>query len=170
MIGDMQRLLKRLKQRYTGTGPEERVLTVTSAIKAMARAANKIGIPVLTHHDLRHFFATTCIESGVDIPTVSKWLGHKDGGALAMRVYGHLRNEHSREAAKSKLQGLTPSSQSRFGNLILWAPQTSSKLPKIFTREAPGRTPRFDRKQDQSQEVGVQFPLITSDSRPSLFA
>ena len=52
------------------------------------------------HHDFRHFFATTCIESGVDIPTVSRWLGHKDGGALAMRVYGHLRQEHSFSAAK----------------------------------------------------------------------
>jgi hypothetical protein len=31
----------------------------------------------------------------VDIPTVSRWLGHKDGGALAMRTYGHLRREHS---------------------------------------------------------------------------
>ena len=51
--------------------------------------------PHFTHHDFRHFFATTCIEAGVDIPTVSRWLGHKDGGALAMRVYGHLRKEHS---------------------------------------------------------------------------
>jgi len=24
--------------------------------------------------DLRHLFATRCIESGVDIPTVSRWL------------------------------------------------------------------------------------------------
>jgi hypothetical protein len=31
----------------------------------------------------------------VDIPTVSRWLGHKDGGALAMKRYGHLRQEHS---------------------------------------------------------------------------
>jgi hypothetical protein len=31
----------------------------------------------------------------VDIPTVSRWLGHKDGGALAMKVYGHLRDQHS---------------------------------------------------------------------------
>ena len=29
------------------------------------------------------------------LPTVSRWLNHKDGGALAMRTYGHLRNEHS---------------------------------------------------------------------------
>ena len=36
-----------------------------------------------------------CIESDVDIPTVSRWLRHKDKGALAMRIYGHLRQEHS---------------------------------------------------------------------------
>jgi hypothetical protein len=29
------------------------------------------------------------------MPTVSRWLGHSDGGALAMRVYGHLQVEHS---------------------------------------------------------------------------
>ena len=50
--------------------------------------------------DLRHLFATRCIESRVDIPTVSRWLGHSDGGALAMRVYGHLRNSHSIEMAQ----------------------------------------------------------------------
>ena len=42
----------------------------------------------------------SCIEAGIDIPTVAKWLGHRDGGALAMKVYGHLRDEHSKEAAK----------------------------------------------------------------------
>jgi len=36
----------------------------------------------------------------VDIPTVSRCLGHKDGGALAMKVYGHLRDEHSVSMAK----------------------------------------------------------------------
>jgi hypothetical protein len=41
-----------------------------------------------------------CIKAGVDIPTVSRWLGHQDGGALAMKVYGHLRNQHSQEMAK----------------------------------------------------------------------
>src|SRR5439155_26118463 len=54
-----------------------------------------IGADRITHHDLRHLFATRCIESGVDIPTVSRWLGHKDGGTLAMKTYGHLRREHS---------------------------------------------------------------------------
>jgi hypothetical protein len=27
-------------------------------------------------------------------------LGHKDGGALAMKTYGHLRNEHSQAIAQ----------------------------------------------------------------------
>jgi integrase len=60
----------------------------------------KVGIARIIHHDLRYLFATRCIESGVDVPTVSRWLGHKDGGALAMRVYGHLRDAHSTEMAK----------------------------------------------------------------------
>jgi integrase len=60
----------------------------------------------ITHHDLRHLFATHCIESGVDIPTVSRWLGHKDGGALAMKTYGHLRREHS--IAQAQRVSFTP--------------------------------------------------------------
>jgi integrase len=63
--------------------------------KSIDRASKALGIKRITHHDLRHLFATRSIESGVDSPTVSRWLGHKDGGALAMKTYGHLRNEHS---------------------------------------------------------------------------
>jgi integrase len=62
---------------------------------AIDSACKKMGIERITHQDLRHLFATRCIESGVDIPTVSRWLGNKDGGALAMKVYGHLRDQHS---------------------------------------------------------------------------
>ena len=76
------------------------MLRVNEAEKSMRAAARKIGITHLRHHDLRHLFASTCIESGVDIPTVSRWLGHKDGGALAMKVYGHLRREHSAAQAQ----------------------------------------------------------------------
>lgn len=43
-------------------------------------------LKLIEHVNLRHLFATRCIESGVDIPTVLRWLGHKDGGALAMKV------------------------------------------------------------------------------------
>jgi len=99
MLPDMEVLLTRLKEKL-GTEPTGRVVAVGECALALARACNELGIAKLTHHDLRHLFATRCIESGVDIPTVSRWLGHKDGGALAMKTYGHLRREHSQAMAQ----------------------------------------------------------------------
>ena len=75
-------------------------MRVRECQKAIDTACKKLSIVRFTHHDLRHLFATRCIESGVDIPTVSRWLGHKDGGALAMKVYGHLRDQHSTTMAQ----------------------------------------------------------------------
>lgn len=95
MIPDMMTLLGRLRADEPTNKPVGRVMKVAECQKSMDRAAKVVGMARITHHDLRHLFATRCIESGVDIPTVSRWLGHKDGGALAMRVYGHLRDQHS---------------------------------------------------------------------------
>ena len=72
-----------------------KVFRIRECQKALDRACKKVGADRIKHHDLRHLFATRCIENGVYIPTVSRWLGHKDGGALAMKTYGHLRREHS---------------------------------------------------------------------------
>ena len=95
MIPDMRQLLERMKSERTDEPKTAAVMRVRECQRAMDRAAKVVGIARLTHHDLRHLFATRCIESGVDIPTVSRWLGHRDGGALAMKVYGHLRDQHS---------------------------------------------------------------------------
>ncbi len=95
MIPDMRQLLEQLRTERPAEPPEAPVMRVRECQKAMDRAARKLGMYRMTHHDLRHLFATRCIESGVDVPTVSRWLGHKDGGALAMKVYGHLREHHS---------------------------------------------------------------------------
>ncbi|HEY3856935.1 MAG TPA: site-specific integrase [Verrucomicrobiae bacterium] len=94
MTASLREFLLKLK---AGVDPEptDRILKTGSAKKCLATACANLEFPKFSHHDFRHFFATTCIESGVDIPTVSRWLGHSDGGALAMRVYGHLQVEHS---------------------------------------------------------------------------
>ena len=76
------------------------VLQVKECKGALRAGCTAVGAKPITHHDLRHLFATRCIKSGVDIPTVSRWLGHADGGALAMRTYGHLRQEHSSAQAR----------------------------------------------------------------------
>ena len=95
----LRELLDRLKADRQPQ-PSDLISLIKDAKKSLATTCRKLGFPHFTHHDFRHFFATTCIEAGVDIPTVSRWLGHKDGGALAMRVYGHLRVQHSMEMAK----------------------------------------------------------------------
>jgi len=100
MIPDMREFLERLRKERPDEPDGAPVMGVRECQKAMNRAAETIRMARITHHDLRHLFATRCIGSGVDIPTVSRWLGHKDGGALAMRTYGHLRDEHSTEMAQ----------------------------------------------------------------------
>jgi integrase len=88
-------LLRRLETNRAGAAATDPIVRLGDIRESMAKSSETVGIEKLTHHDLRHLFATICIESGVDIPTVSRWLGHKDGGALAMKTYGHLRREHS---------------------------------------------------------------------------
>jgi Phage integrase family len=100
MIPDMRTLLERIKTERQNETPASRVMRVSECQKSIDRAVKILGIGRITHHDLRHLFATRCIESGVDIPTVSRWLGHRDGGAMAMKVYGHLRDEHSTKMAQ----------------------------------------------------------------------
>lgn len=75
------------------------ILSVAECEKALTAACRKAGTHRLTRHDLRHLFATRAIEAGVDIPTVSRFLGHSDGGSLAMRTYGHLRDAHAQAMA-----------------------------------------------------------------------
>jgi integrase len=81
------------------TKPENKIFRLKECQKSIDGACARAGVPRVTHHDFRHLFATICIESGVDIPTVSAWLGHNDGGVLAMKTYGHLRRDHSQAAA-----------------------------------------------------------------------
>lgn len=95
MIPDARALFERMRGERAIEPLTQKVFRVREAQRAIDRAARKLGMTRIVHHDLRHLFATICIESGVDIPTVSRWLGHKDGGALAMKTYGHLRREHS---------------------------------------------------------------------------
>jgi integrase len=67
---------------------------------ALTTACKAAKIPHLRIHDLRHWFASWAIENGIEIPTIARWMGHQDGGALLMKTYGHLRDQHSLDQAK----------------------------------------------------------------------
>jgi len=107
-IAAMVDLLKRMKARRADEGRELNgpAFAIKQCREALESACKRAGVARWTHHTLRHLFATRCIEAGVDIPTVSRWLGHADGGTLAMQTYGHLRQEHSlAQAAKVSFGG-----------------------------------------------------------------
>lgn len=38
--------------------------------------------------------------AGLDFMTIAAWLGHKDGGILVGKIYGHLLDDHRKQAAR----------------------------------------------------------------------
>src|ERR1035437_10273998 len=64
----------------------------------LARA--KAGLPTFGFHDCRHHFISYAVMSGIDFMTIAAWVGHKDGGVLIGKVYGHLANEHRKAMAE----------------------------------------------------------------------
>ena len=107
MITALRQLLERLHAKQQPQ-PGDRICTLSECQGALTRACKIVGCARLTHHSLRHLFATRCVESGIDIPTVARWLGHSDGGMLALKIYGHLRREHSQAMAAKVTFGATP--------------------------------------------------------------
>jgi integrase len=107
LIPALRQLLERLKQKQQPQD-DDRICRVSECQKSLTRACRVVGCARLTHHSLRHLFATRCVESGIDIPTVARWLGHSDGGMLALKIYGHLRREHSQSMAAKVIFGSKP--------------------------------------------------------------
>jgi integrase len=159
MIPDMRRLLDRIK-----SGRDEKefsanpVMEVKECQGAINTACKALGISRFTHHDLRHLFATRCIESGVDIPTVSRWLGHKDGGALAMKTYGHLRDQHSTNMAQ-KVVFIEPAPN------VIPTPRPISNSPEKKLPEAP----LSNRKVIAEAKAKYTYPWWASKSAVEVF-
>lgn len=78
----------------------QRLIKINSTKSAMISACKEECLPQFTHHSLRHFFVSNAIEVGIDFKTIASWIGHKDGGILVAKTYGHLRDDHSIEMAR----------------------------------------------------------------------
>ena len=103
---ELRQLLLRLRAGSQAVGTDN-VTRIADPKKCLHTACRKLKLPYFSPHRFRDFFATTCIETKADIPTVAHWLGHKDGGALLMKTYAHLRQEHSQEQMKKITFGLS---------------------------------------------------------------
>ena len=92
----LEALLSRMKLNLGHEpSPADKLFGIQNAKKAIISAGAKAKLPHFLHHSMRHFFCSNAIEAGVDFKTISVWLGHKDGGTLVAKTYGHLRDEHS---------------------------------------------------------------------------
>jgi integrase len=72
---------------------------VKSFRETLILARDAAQMPKFGFHDLRHFFISMCVMSGIDYMTIARWVGHRDGGVLIGKVYGHLSNEHAKRQA-----------------------------------------------------------------------
>lgn len=72
---------------------DERVFPFTAnAVKCnFDRLKQKFGFTFVIH-SLRHTFSTRCCESGIQLKTIQKWLGHSKLDITA-NIYTHIQNE-----------------------------------------------------------------------------
>ena len=88
-----------------GKRPNARLFVLDQARKALAHSCKRLGFvnesgePIFSHRSFRRMFITRCIERGVDVLTLSRWQGHRDGGKLILQTYAHVRAIHSQRMA-----------------------------------------------------------------------
>jgi integrase len=78
----------------------ERDAPAKTFVETLRLVREEANLPSFRFHDLRHFFISFCVMSGIDYMTIARWVGHQDGGVLIGKVYGHLSNEHAQQQAR----------------------------------------------------------------------
>ena len=92
-------LLKKLRNTNSGfvlPGLSHPFLEPRTLQYSFKRYLKEYNIKKIKFHALRHSFATRCMESGMDMKTLSEILGHSDVN-VTMTVYVHSTIEHKRE-------------------------------------------------------------------------
>ena len=91
-----------LLERVCGAGGkrhDERLFSIRDAKRALAAACRRLGFPRFSQRSLRRMFVTMAIERGIDVKTIASFQCHRDGGALILKTYSHLRPEHAQAMA-----------------------------------------------------------------------
>jgi integrase len=99
----MREFLERLLRKGS-RDPNQPLVPILDAKNALDTACKLNGFPHFTHHCMRHYFVSNAVEKGIDFKTIAAWVGHKDGGLLVAKTYGHLRDTHSFEMAQRMTQ------------------------------------------------------------------
>jgi len=109
------------------TSSEGEPLTGDAVGIAFGRACRRIGITDFRFHDLRHTFASSLVQRGVDLYRVQRLLGHRDG-RMTQR-YAHLAPENLHDAIRVSNDGYQK---------IIYGP--SLRYNSGVSRDAPWKT------------------------------
>lgn len=91
-------LFKRLDEYLQTLSPDENGYYFASVHEDTVTQSFKKFCPNHKLHDLRHTFATRCLEAGVNMKTVQIWLGHADFETTA-NIYSHVNLDFQKEQA-----------------------------------------------------------------------
>lgn len=91
-------LFKRLDEYLKTLTPDENGYYFASVHEDTVTRDFKRFCPNHKLHDLRHTFATRCLEAGVNMKTVQIWLGHADFETTA-NIYSHVNLDFHKEQA-----------------------------------------------------------------------
>jgi integrase len=100
MIPDMKELLERLASERPNRKPTDRIMTMKTCQGSIDTACAAIGIPRFTHHALRDYFITRCLEERIPPHVIADWVNHKDKGVTILKKYAHVLDAHSIDMAK----------------------------------------------------------------------
>lgn len=84
---------------------EDSPLDPASVRKKLQRVLDRAGCKRIRFHDLRHTFATTSLEHGMDIKTLADIIGHVST-STTLNVYAHVTDEMRRTAAVKINKGI----------------------------------------------------------------
>ena len=79
---------------------QRRPISPDSVNNVLKRVLERVGIPKVRFHDLRHTFATIALQNGVDIKTVSGMPGHFSAG-FPLDTYAYVTKTAQKEAAQT---------------------------------------------------------------------
>ena len=77
---------------------EDAPLDPAAVRKKLSAVLKRAGCPAIRFHDLRHTFATSALEHGMDVKTLSTVIGHVSS-ATTLNVYAHVTDEMRQKAA-----------------------------------------------------------------------
>lgn len=120
-------------------------MTPGAVNKVLKRTLARANCKEVRFHDLRHTFATTALEHGMDIKTLSAILGHISA-ATTLDIYSHVTDKMQEQAA-ARIDGIVPGNETP-------DPSEENKKPVNQVDFVPYKPYRRRRGQGMVHQIG----------------